>query len=198
MLLDFMNPIYQFLQNSEAYLKPWAIVLGVIWCINIVNWLIGSKLNILGIYPRHLFGLVGIIFSPFLHQNIGHLLFNSIPLYILGLAILTNAGPLNFCWITLVIMVLGGLGVWLFARKGIHIGASGVISGYFGYILINAYTQPSILTILLAILALYYFGGILLGLFPQEKRTSWESHLFGFASGVLCAFMPNLLLFFNR
>lgn len=194
MLSDFINPITVFMQKSEYYLKPWAIVIGIIWCINIFNWLIGSRLNILGIYPRHLFGLIGIIFSPLLHKNVGHLLFNSVPLFILGLAILAEGGFINFCWVNAVIMVVGGFGVWLFGRKAMHIGASGVISGYFGYILIMAYTAPSIITIALMLLAIYYFGGILIGLFPQEKKTSWESHLFGFLSGILCAYLPNKFL----
>jgi len=194
MFTDFIHPIYLFIQHSEFYLKPWVEVLAVIWCVNILNWIIGSRLNILGIYPRHLYGLIGLIFAPFLHQNFGHLLFNTIPLFFLGLAILTQDGTISFCCVTLIIMVVGGFGVWLFARKGMHIGASGVISGYFGYILISAYTQPSIITVLLAILAMYYFGGIFLGLFPQEKKTSWESHLFGFLSGVLCAYLPSTLL----
>jgi len=190
MTFDFITQIHDFLIRSEFYLKPWAEVIGIMWCINIVNWIIGSRLNILGIYPRKLFGLIGIPFSPILHQNFSHLFFNSIVLYILGLAILAKDGTVVFGIITAFIMILGGLGVWLFARKGVHIGASGLISGYFGYILMNAYAQPGIITIMLAILAIYYFGGILIGLFPQEKKTSWESHLFGFLSGILSVYLP--------
>lgn len=194
MLFDYLNEIQVFIQKCEYYVKPWAEALGVIWCVNILNWMIGSRLNILGIYPRHVFGLSGIICSPFLHGSFGHLLFNTIPLFFLGLAILANGGPLTFYWVTLFIAVLGGLGVWLLARPGMHIGASGVISGYFGYILMTAYQQPGVITVALAIVAAYYFGGIFLGLFPTEKKTSWESHLFGFLSGILCACVPNLFL----
>lgn len=197
-MFDFMNQIQNFMQQSAFYLKPWTAVIGIIWCVNIFNWIIGSRLNILGIYPRHWFGLVGILFSPFLHSNFGHLLFNSIPLFVLGLALLASGGTINFIWVTLFIMVLGGFAVWLFARKGMHIGASGVISGYFGYILMSAYKQPGVITILLAILAIYYFGGIFAGLFPREKKTSWESHLFGFLSGILCAYLPNMLLYLTH
>ena len=195
MNFDLMNQLHVFMQRSELYLIPWTKVLGLIWCINIGNWLIGSRLNIFGINPRTKFGLLGIPISPFLHQNFNHLFFNTIPLFILGLAIMARDGATLFCVITVIIMIIGGLGVWLFARKGLHIGASGVISGYFGYILMIAYTEPSITTVLLAVLAVYYFGGILIGLFPQEKRTSWESHLFGFMAGVLCAYLPAILAF---
>ena len=197
MTFDLVNQIQIFIQKSEFYILPWCKVLGVIWLINIVNWLIGSRLNILGIYPRKSFGLIGIPFSPFLHQNFNHLFFNTIPLFILGLAIMSRNGAISFCIITAVIALIGGLGVWLFARKGIHIGASGVISGYFAYILMIAYTEPSITTIILAVLAIYYFGGILIGLFPQEKKTSWESHLFGFIGGIACAYLPAIMAFLH-
>lgn len=196
MIFDYLNEIQVFFDKAELYLKPWAEVIGVIWLVNIFNWIIGSRLNILGIYPRQMFGLCGILFSPFLHATFGHLLFNSIPLFFLGLALLANGGAITLIWVSLFVAVLGGFGVWLLARKGVHIGASGVISGYFGYILMTAYRQPGVVTVLLAILAIYYFGGIFLGLFPTEKRTSWESHLFGFMSGVLCTYVPNELVHF--
>lgn len=197
-MLEFVNDIQIFMEKSAYYLKPWTAVIAIIWCINIFNWMIGSRLNILGIYPRHLFGLVGIIFSPILHGNFGHLLFNSVPLFVLGLALLASGGTMNFAWETAFIMVVGGFAVWLFGRKAMHIGASGLISGYFGFILMDAYKQPGVITVLMAILAVYYFGGILIGLFPQEKKTSWESHLFGFLSGVLCAYLPNGFLYFTK
>lgn len=197
MTFDFVNELTTFIRQSAFYLKPWLEVIGVIWCINILNWVCGSRLNYyFGIYPRNVFGLIGIPFSPFLHQNFTHLFFNTIPLFVLGLALLSSEGTLNFCWITLVIVILGGLGVWLVARKAMHIGASGLISGYFGFILISAYTAPTFITILLAVMAAYYFSGIFLGLFPGKKTISWESHLFGFLAGVGCAYIPNFLRYF--
>lgn len=196
MQFEFLNQLLDLFQKSQFYIKPWLEILLIIWCINILNWMMYSKLNNLGIYPRSARGLLGIFFSPFLHGNFSHLLFNSIPLFFLGLAILAREGALMFCWITLVIAVVGGLGVWLFGRKAIHIGASGVISGYFGYILMTAYTEKSAITILYAVFAVYYFGGILIGLLPGKKQVSWEGHLFGFMGGVLCAYIPNGLLYF--
>jgi membrane associated rhomboid family serine protease len=198
MPLDFINQISLFVETSKLYVKPMLEILGALWAFNILNWIVGSPLNYLGILPRNFFGLIGIPLSPFLHRNFTHLLFNSIPLFVLGLALLTSDGVIGFCWITLVVTMAGGLGVWLCARPGIHIGASGLISGYFGYILVSAYTQPSVITILIAVLAAYYFGGIFLGIFPGKKDISWEGHLFGFLSGVLCAYLPNLLFYFPQ
>jgi membrane associated rhomboid family serine protease len=189
MLSDFALELNTFVEQSQRYLIPWVIGFGILWAINIINWVTGSKLDILGIYPRHLFGLVGIVVSPILHQNFNHLFFNSIPLFALGLAILAR-GPELFIVVTLIVMLLGGLGVWLFARPALHIGASGVVSGYFGYILATAYSNPSFTTILLAIVVIQYFGSIFLGVFPQEARISWESHLFGFLAGIAAALIP--------
>lgn len=198
MTFEFVNELTQFIHKSEFYLKPWLMIIAVVWGINIVNWILGSKLNYyLGIYPRNIFGLIGIPFSPILHQNFTHLFFNTIPLFVLGLALLSLEGLVGFYWTTLVIIIVGGLGVWLFGRKAMHIGASGLISGYFGFILISAYTAPNFITILLAIMALYYFGGIFLGLLPGKKTVSWESHLFGFLAGILCAYIPNGFTYFH-
>jgi len=190
MLLELTAQIQEFMQKSDMYLVPWSIFLGSLWAVNILNWICRSPLNYLSIYPRHLLGLPGIIFSPFIHQDFTHLFFNSIPLFALGLVILAKVGFLGFCWISGIIALVGGLGVWLFARVGLHLGASGVISGYFGYVLMTAYTAPSVISVLCAVLAIYYFGGIFLGIFPSEEHISWESHLFGFLGGVLCSYLP--------
>lgn len=197
-MAEFINEFNQFVTTSQYYLKPWSEIIAIVWCLNIVNWILGSRLNyLLGINPRTLSGLIGIPFSPLLHQDATHLFFNTIPLFILGLALLSSEGTVTFCWITLVIVLVGGLGVWLVARKGMHIGASGLISGYFGFIVITAYRHPSFITILLAVLAVYYFGGILMGLLPGKKTVSWESHLFGFLGGILCAYLPNLFKYWS-
>src|SRR5271156_5749865 len=98
------------------------LILGIIsslYLIHFVNLILGYRLNILGIYPRNIFGLPGIFFSPLLHGNFNHLFFNSIPLFILICLMLID-GLSIFCTVTLTVVVLGGLGVWLFGRKALH------------------------------------------------------------------------------
>lgn len=165
----------------------------ILWSINLVNWLIlRSRLCVLGIIPRCLPGLVGIIFSPLLHADFNHLFFNSIPLFVLGLFILALGSKLAIT-LTIYLAVTEGLLVWLFARDAIHIGASGVISGYFGFILALAYSNPTVITIVLGFVALYYFGSIIIGLFPSSKKVSWEAHVFGFVPGLIIGLKPELL-----
>lgn len=189
MLVDFVNELSTFVDKSKVLIIPWLYILGILWAINIVNCsLFRSRLNVLGIYPRNLLGLFGIFFAPIFHHDFSHLLFNSIPLFVLGLALLVQSIDI-FIWVTLFVTIVGGFAVWLFGRKAIHIGASGLISGYFGYILVNAYLAPSLITILLALLVLYYFGSILLGILPQEDEISWESHLLGFLAGIASAYI---------
>jgi membrane associated rhomboid family serine protease len=192
-LSDFASQLNTFVETTQVYILPWLLFFAGLWCFNIINWITGSYLNILGIYPRHLLGLVGIVFCPFLHQNFTHLFFNSIPLFVLGLALLAK-GPIIFYEASIFIAVMGGLLVWIFGRPAMHIGASGLISGYFGYILSLAYFHPNFTTLLLACMVIYYFGGIFLGILPSEKETSWESHLFGFISGIVFAYVSKITL----
>jgi len=194
MLTDFSAQLDTFIEFSKHHI-PWLItLLGGLWAINLGNWVLGSPFNILGIFPRHFPSLLGIFFAPILHANFTHLLFNSGPLFFLALFVLTQ-NPGIFYKITGIIIVLSGFLVWLMGRKGNHIGASGLIAGYFGYLLIQAYSDFSVVTLFCAVVAVYYFGGILFSLFPTAEKTSWEGHLFGFLTGVFC---PTILRIFYK
>jgi membrane associated rhomboid family serine protease len=165
-------------------------VIGLMWIILFVNRLLGKRLCVLGIYPRHLFGLVGIIFAPFLHYDYEHLLFNSIPLFLLMNFVLLS-GYQTFYRVSIFILLIAGGLIWLFGRRAIHIGASYLIMGYFGYLLSSAYITGGTLTIGLAIIAIYYFGGMLFSVLPVEDKTSWEGHLFGLIAGIVTCFVLN-------
>jgi len=163
-------------------------VIGILWGILLVNRLMRGLFCLLGVYPRRLFGLIGIIFSPFIHYHYEHLLFNCLPLFLLMNFILLNGYRLFYTVSIGIILIAGGL-TWLFGRRAIHYGASHVIMGYFGYLLCSAFVSFSILTLGLAGIAVYYFGGALLSIFPVEDRVSWESHLFGLIAGVIMCFL---------
>lgn len=184
LVAQFDSAITLLQKNMEIIL----VIVGSLYVIHIVNVILGHRLMYLGIYPRRFTGLVGIIFSPFIHGNFNHLFFNSIPLFVLASFVLLNGLP-TFIFVSVTIMILSGIATWSLARKGYHIGASGVIMGYFGYLLMNAYHQESALSIALAVVCLYYFGGLVFHLFPTEVKSSWEGHVFGFAAGVAAAFL---------
>ncbi len=168
----------------------WTVVLGVavLWVIQVINLSMSYRLNRFGIIPREKMGLPGIILSPLLHADFGHLFLNTIPLFVLANLVLIN-GWQTFWSVTLDIVVLGGGLVWLFGRRAIHIGASGLVMGYWGYLLVSAIYHFSIMTIILAGLCVYYFGSLYMNVFPAGKRSSWEGHLFGLLAGVVAVYI---------
>lgn len=184
MLAELSNEISDFIEISKQYIPTMLELLGILWAINLVNWTLGSWFNRLGIYPRHAIGLIGIPLAPLWHGNFTHLLFNSFPLFFLGLFVMSLSVQ-TFYYATAIIVLLSGFSVWCIGRRGIHIGASALISGYFGFVLAIAYQKPTFTTLFCAVIAFYYFGGILLSLFPTEEKTSWEGHLTGFLSGLV-------------
>ncbi len=177
-----------FFNLAKAELPFMGYLLAGVWAFNILNWLLRSPLNSLGIRPRNAFGLIGIIFAPVLHGNFNHLFFNTIPFFVLGMFLLA-LGQNTFIVVSVCIALGQGFLIWLFGRKAIHIGASGVISGYFGFILTLAYFQPTLISLVLAVITLYYFGSILFGIFPTEGLVSWESHLAGLVVGIGLAYL---------
>lgn len=158
-------------------------IVSLFWIIHIINALLHYRLNILGIFPRHIFGLFGIPFFSFLHASFNHIFFNSIPLVIL-IDLVLLSGKQNFIHTSASIILISGFATWLFGRHAIHIGASGLVMGYWGYLLVSAYQYPSIMTGVVMVLCLYYFGGLVTNFFPREERVSWEGHIFGFLAGV--------------
>jgi membrane associated rhomboid family serine protease len=181
---ELENLMDGFYQNFPLVLK----VIIVLWAINIIDWTLKGYLSRrLGLVPRNIFGVPGILCSVLFHGDFWHLVFNTIPLSILSVFIL-NFGINIYFEISLIIILLEGILVWILGRNGNHIGASGLVSGYFGFILFFSYFSPSVTSWFLAIVAFYYFGSILLGLFPTQDKISWESHLFGFLSGGVAAY----------
>ena len=177
-------------ENAPFLLK----FIGLLWLIHLINWATKYHFNALGIRPRTSRGLLGIIFAPFLHGHANHLFFNTIPLFVLGSLVLANGYTL-FYTVSIITIVLGGFLTWAFGRKAIHIGASTLVMGYFGYLLANAYYNFNVTTIILAVICLYYFGGLIIALFPGKKEVSWESHVFGFIAGIAASYMyPTILL----
>lgn len=187
-LQTLLQHLIQPFELLKTHIHLLLIIFAVVWAVNLFNWIfLRSLLNIFGIFPRRVFGLLGVVFSPILHGNLKHLLFNSIPAFVLMAFVLTT-GLQSFIAVTVFIALVGGILVWIFGRPALHIGMSGLICGYFAFLLVNAFERPSLLSIVLVVVAVYYFGSIFLSLFPKDKETSWEGHLFGFAAGIVMAF----------
>lgn len=172
-------------------LKTQGTILGglvaTMWVLELVDILVFRQgLNVYGIFPRYIIGLRGILFAPFLHGGLGHLIANTIPFLILGWFVMLQETS-NFFVVTAITMLVSGLGVWLLGSSGVHVGASGVIFGYLGFLLARGYFERNLPSILLALIVGVFFGGALWGILPTVPGISWEGHLFGFIGGVLAA-----------
>ena len=160
---------------------------GLFWFLEIVDSYLGGRLDVYGIIPRNAIGLRGILFSPFLHGGFAHLSANTVPFLVLGWLIMLRETS-DFFVVTIISIVVGGLGVWLFAPAyTIHIGASGVIFGYFGFLLLRGYFERSFAAILFSLIVGSLYGGIIWGVLPGQPGISWQGHLFGFIGGAIAA-----------
>jgi len=190
-------------------LKTQATILGglvaIFWIVEIIDQIFFSKgmgLAVYGILPRNPMGLRGILFGPFLHGNFPHLIANTIPFLTLGWFIMlqetrachqlsqTTAAarrPSDFLIVTVITAIVSGLGVWLFGSPGFHIGASGVIFGYLGFLLLRGYFERSFAAIFFSVVVAFFYGSLIAGVLPGQVGISWEGHLFGFIGGVLAA-----------
>lgn len=165
------------------------VITALMWVIEAVdNVAFSGRLDQHGIMPRTLSGLDGVLWAPVLHGGFGHLLANTVPFLVLG-AFVALGGIRRWLVVTAFIVVLGGLATWLFARSATHVGASGLIFGYAGFLLVAGFVEQSIKGIAVAVIVGLLFGGMVLqGITPVSSYVSWESHLFGLAAGVLAAF----------
>ncbi len=158
------------------------------WIIEIIDLVFyRGALNSYGIIPRSPVGLRGILFAPFLHGSFLHLAANTGPFLILGWLVMLQETSYFFV-VSAITMLVSGLGVWLFgAPYSVHIGASGVIFGYLGFLLFRGYFQRNFSSILLSLIVAFFWGGLVWGVLPSMPGISWEGHLFGFIGGVLAA-----------
>jgi membrane associated rhomboid family serine protease len=161
--------------------------LGAFWAALGANALVGGALFQFGIVPRTLAGLRGIIFAPFLHGSVSHLVANTIPFVVLGWLVMLQ-GRGRFTRVTLAAMLGAGLGAWLLGAPGtVHIGASGVIFGYLGFLMLAGWFERNFLNIALSVGVTALWGGLVFGVLPSAIGISWQAHLGGFVGGVLAA-----------
>jgi membrane associated rhomboid family serine protease len=159
----------------------------VMWVVEIVNAIDHYSLTRYGIEPREVDGLDGIVFSPFLHGSWGHLIGNTVPFVVLG-GLIALSGIARVAAVTATVAVVGGLGVWVFAQShSVHIGASGLVFGYAGYLVARGVFTRSVLHLAVgAVVAVVWGTTLVSGLIPHDG-ISWQGHLFGGLGGVLAA-----------
>ena len=184
----------------KTQVKVLSATVAIFWIIVILNELVLEQilviangcglrrgLNALGIVPQSFIGLRGILFAPFLHGSFYHVLANTAPFIVLGwLVMLRNIK--DFYFVSAISALVGGLGTWLIGRPcSVHVGASGVIFGYFGYLLFRGYFERSFVAIAISLAIAITYGSLLWGVLPTRSYISWEGHLFGFIGGIIAA-----------
>ena len=139
-----------------------------------------------GIYPLHVKGLLGILTAPLVHGSFSHLMANTVPLFVLTLALLFFYRDLAYR-IFFLIWIISGIFVWLGAREAWHIGASGVIYGLAAFLFMSGIVRNNVRLLTISIIVVFLYGGLFWGIFPMKPEISWEGHLWGGVSGIVLA-----------
>ncbi|NCW45460.1 MAG: rhomboid family intramembrane serine protease [Gemmatimonadaceae bacterium] len=177
----------QVTKSLKTQVTTLGTALGAFWVTFVLNTMLGGALNQFGIIPRTTDGLRGILFAPFLHGNLNHLVANTVPFLALGWMVMLRDAR-HFLPVTLFSMLAAGLVAWTLGAPGsVHIGASGVVFGYLGFLLLAGVYTRSFWSIVLSLVTAALWGGLVLGIAPSQAGISWQAHLGGFAGGILAA-----------
>jgi membrane associated rhomboid family serine protease len=164
-----------------------AASVGAMWGVFAVNAVLGGALIAYGIVPRTETGLAGIVIAPFVHASLNHLLANTVPFALFGWMVMLRDRR-HFLVVTLLSALVSGLFAWTLGAPGsVHVGASGVIFGYLGFLLLSGWYARGVASIALSVLVAVLWGGMVTQVLPGVPGVSWQSHLGGFIGGVLAA-----------
>jgi membrane associated rhomboid family serine protease len=176
-------------QATRGGVTTVATGVAAMWAVHLVNtFLFFGQLSAFGIHPRSMEGLLGILFAPLLHGSFAHLALNSVSFVVLGLLTMLRR-RVDFAVVTVGGTISSGLGVWLIGGANtVHIGASGVIFAYLGFLMARGWFERRPGAVVLSFLVTWFFGGMVWGVLPTVGAAiSWEAHLFGFLGGVAIA-----------
>lgn len=158
----------------------------LLWLIKLLELALGLDLSHYGVYPGTLRGLGGAVFAPLIHGSLGHLFSNTLPLIILGSALLYGY-PRAAKQVIPALYFGTGIAVWLFARSAWHIGASGLTFGMMFFVFTVGVLRWDTRSIALALVVFLLYGGMIWGVFPGDPAVSFESHLAGALIGITLA-----------
>lgn len=175
-------------QNSFLQeLKVVFYIFAVFVLIEAINLVTGRVLNQFSITPREISSLPYVLSAPFLHASVQHFLSNIFTLCIFSFLVL-QYGKYKFLYVHLFLIIGTGILVWLFGRKAYHLGASGIIYGQFGFLLLAGFVSKRLSLAFISIGVGFVYGAMIWGVLPSQPYVSWESHLFGFCCGLVVAY----------
>lgn len=160
----------------------------IMWAAFALEFYTPLDLGFLGINPRTLSGLIGILTSPLIHGNLSHIISNTFPLLFLGTTLFLFYNRIA-TWVFFNCYLITGILVWLFGRSFYHIGASGLIYGLAFFLICFGLFRKDIRSLAISIVVVALYGGMIYGLMPYDSSVSWESHVFGAATGTALSFL---------
>ncbi|HQY19635.1 MAG TPA: rhomboid family intramembrane serine protease [Ignavibacteria bacterium] len=160
----------------------------LLWIIQFLQWSLAKEFATFGVLPRTLTGLKGILTAPLIHADFSHLISNSFSLFLLlfGILYFYRSSAVK---VFIIIYLVDGIMVWLFARMSYHIGASGLVYGFAAFLFFSGLFRKDRSSMALSLLVVFLYGGMVWGVLPVKPEISFESHLFGALTGIVCAFI---------
>jgi membrane associated rhomboid family serine protease len=171
------------LAGSALAVGGFVLLLWAIWAADAAFHL---HLYRYGVYPREVWGLVAILVAPLVHGSWTHLFANTLPVFVLGIAVVYGY-PSSARIVIPVVYLASGLGVWLFGRPSYHVGASGLAHGLMFFVLVVGILRRDRRAIALSLLVFFLYGGMVWTILPTDPHVSFEYHLFGALSGLVLA-----------
>lgn len=173
--------------TARTHVRTLGVSLGAIWAGFAAVLLSGGQLLSFGVVPRTSAGALGILVAPLLHANLDHLLANTASFALLGWMVMWR-DPRHFWQVTVVSMLTAGSAAWLLgAPNSVHVGASGLVFGYLGFLMLSGWYARTFAAIALSVGVTAAWGGLVFGVLPSTPGVSWPSHLGGFVGGILMA-----------
>lgn len=155
----------------------------IIWLVKIIGIVFDLDLIYLGLFPLKWSGLIGIITAPLIHADFRHLFDNSVPVFLLSLAVFYFYRPVAFK-VFFFTWIISGILVWFGGRPAYHIGASGLVYGFASFLFFSGILRNSINLLAISLLVVFLYGSLVWGILPFDYKISWESHLFGALTGL--------------
>ena len=176
-----------FNKNLINTLKYPLFFLLIMWGIKIFEILYNTSYIDLGVLPRSFKGLKGIVFSPFIHKDLSHLINNSMPIIVLGSSLSYFYPRIKFRLVLWLYFTCGIL-LWGIGRSSFHIGASGFIYALASFIFFSGLMKKNKRLSALSLVVVFIYGSMFWGLLPTNENVSWEGHLSGLIAGLIIAF----------
>lgn len=162
------------------------IFLLTMWIVKIIELQFNLSFIKFGVFPQSFEGLKGIIFSPFIHKDLTHLINNSYPIIILGgllFSVFRGIASQIFAWL----FFISGFWLWIIGRPSFHIGASGIVYALAAFIFISGIIRKNNRLSAVSLVVVFLYGSMIWGVLPTDKPISWEGHLAGMFAGIIVA-----------